>query len=66
MSILTLEKRLARLERQRPAAEAAALFLLEDEDDELPAWAASAPIRAVLDLREPADRPAANREEVVE
>ena len=67
MSASDLHKRVARLEQQPDEPERAALFLLEDEDDALPAWAATAPIRAVLDLREPRQSTAqADRDEVAE
>ena len=52
MSARGLRRRLVRLERQRPPTGEAAFILLEAEGDELPAWAARAPVRAIIDLRE--------------
>ncbi len=52
MSAGRLGRRLARLEgRRRAPPGGAAFLLLEGDGDEPPAWAADAPVRAVLDLR---------------
>ena len=59
MSGRHLARRLARLERRHPPAGTVACLLLEADGDELPAWAATASLRAILDLRAPGPGPAA-------